>query len=93
MRRVIATILLSLMLLQAIPVLHFFSSQKEIFYTYVDEEKPEQKLKLEKEVKEFLVFSAKSFVLDESIRKYGRFIEHRPSSPLLEYATPPPDAC
>lgn len=37
------------MFLQAIPVLHFFSSQKEIFYSYIDEDKtPETKVAKEK---------------------------------------------
>src|SRR5215203_2037609 len=55
MRRIVSILFLSLMLLQAIPVLHFFSSQKEVFYTYIDEEKPDEKsAKEKKDGKEYL---------------------------------------
>ncbi len=82
------------MLLQAIPVLHFFSSHKAIFYTYVDEEKPEQKSKVEKEDgKEYLTLTIKTFAEAESTRLFFHFLEKQPSSPLLEFLTPPPDAC
>ena len=95
MRRVISILFLSLMLLQAIPVLHFFSSQKAVFYTYVDEEKPEQKIKStgkEDLNKEAL---ATSYLLteEENAPVFFPFIERQPSAPLLEFLTPPPDAC
>ena len=55
MRRLVSILFLSLMLLQAIPVLHFFAEKKEVFYSYVDEEEPEHKSKVEKKVsKEYL---------------------------------------
>ena len=84
------------MLLQAIPVLHFFSSHKAVFYTYIDEEKPEQKLKFGKEKEE----PAKEYNLalhamqeEENKSFYAGFLEKQPPSPLLEFLTPPPDAC
>jgi hypothetical protein len=82
------------MLLQAIPVLHFFSAKKAVFYTYVDEEKPEQKSKIGKEdiEQEFIVVSP-FFPEDDNARLFSPFVQKRHSSPLLEFLTRPPDAC
>ncbi len=85
---------LFLMLLQAIPVLHFFSSHKAIFYAYVDEEKPEQKSKIEKTDQVcYLSVTENLFLEEESPSAFVLFAAAKPSSPLLEYTTPPPDAC
>ena len=79
------------MLLQAIPVLHFFSSQKEIFYTYIDEEKPDQKSKEKKVCKEFI--SLAFFVLFEQTlhTQFSSTTVSYYAPPLLEFQTPPPD--
>lgn len=81
------------MLLQAIPVLHFFTAKEAVFYTYVDEEKPEQKSKVGKDDfnQEFTV-SSHSFTEEVSTRFFGPFIQNHHLSPLLEFLTPPPDA-
>lgn len=83
------------MLLQAIPVLHFFSSQKAAFYTYIDEEKPEQKLKAGNEnqdlAKECNV-ALHALQEEESRSFFADFIERSYPSPLLEFVAPPPDA-
>ena len=84
------------MLLQAIPVLHFFSSQKAVFYTYIDEEKPEQKLNAGKEkgdiAKEYNL-ALQAFREEENRSFYAGFVEKSHPSPLLEFVAPPPDAC
>ena len=94
MRGFLSILFLSLMLLQAIPVLHFFSSHKAVFYSYVDEEKPEQKSKIEKKDQaEFLSVTENLFREEENPASFVRFSAAKPTSPLLEYTTPPPDAC
>lgn len=84
------------MMLQAIPVLHFFSSHKAVFYTYIDEEKPEHKVKLSKE-KDDLVkdYNQALFAFQEEENKFlfPLFIEKQHPSPFLEFSAPPPDAC
>lgn len=80
------------MLLQAIPVLHFFSSQKEIFYVYIDEEKPDNKLKEKKEGKEYLSLTA-PVPAEEDIKTTFPFSQEATyKSPLPEAITPPPNA-
>ena len=93
MRRIISILFLSLMLLQAIPVLHFFSSQKEIFYTYIDEEKPDEKFKEKKECKEFLSTTLISPVEQTAKTLFSPIIESHYISPKLEFVAPPPDFC
>lgn len=94
MRKIISILCLSLMLLQAIPVLHFFAAKKAVFYAYVDEEKPEQKSKIGKEDlnQEFTIIAA-PFFAEEDIRLFSPFVQKRHCSPFLEFLTPPPDAC
>ncbi|HEX8313614.1 MAG TPA: hypothetical protein VF609_01395 [Flavisolibacter sp.] len=94
MRRIVSILFLSLMLLQAIPVLHFFSSQKEVFYTNIDEEKPNEKIaKEKKEGKEYLSLEVEPPV-DQLIQtKYSAAADTNYSSPTLTFLTPPPDAC
>jgi uncharacterized protein YxeA len=90
MRRIISLLFLLLMLLQAIPVLHFFSSQKEVFYVYIDEEKQDDSPKEKKES-----FSLSSFSAAEQTIKthYSSGTETNYASPILEFLTPPPDYC
>lgn len=93
MRRIISILFLSLMLLQAIPVLHFFSSQKEVFYVYIDEEKLEENSKDSKESKE-LVSLIISSPAEQTIKTYfSHGTDTYYPSPLLEFLTPPPDHC
>lgn len=93
MRRVISMLFLSLMLLQAIPVLHFFSSQKEVFYVYIDEEKTEENAKEKKESKEYLSLTS-SFSLPEINKPhFPPGTDKHYTFPLLEFLTPPPDRC
>jgi hypothetical protein len=80
------------MLLQAIPVLHFFSAQPEVFYAYIDEEKPGDNKKM-KEGKEYVSATQPTFDFAEEEKTYRRFSVNPFSSPPLEYTTPPPDAC
>ena len=82
------------MLLQAIPVLHFFSSQKEIFYALIDEEKPEEKAKEKKECRECHSLFSLAPVEKKITNTFSLFAIHQYTSPLLEFLTPPPDdAC
>jgi hypothetical protein len=79
------------MLLQAIPVLHFFSSHKAVFFALMDEEKPEVKSKATKDGKECLAIIITT--LDEQAAE-KHVVRHSPNSypsPLLEFLTPPPD--
>jgi flagellar basal body-associated protein FliL len=93
MRRVISIFFISLMLLQAIPVLHFFSSQKEVFYAYIDEEKPSEKSKETKEGKEYLSLSDMTPTEEELTTQFFPASVNAYASPLLEFLTPPPDFC
>ena len=94
MRRIVSILFLSLMLLQAIPVLHFFSSQKEVFYTYIDEEKPDEKpAKEKKDGKEYISILVEAFTDQPSNTTYFSVAEDRYSSPTLSLTTPPPDIC
>lgn len=82
------------MLLQAIPVLHFFMEKKEVFYSYVDEEEPEHKSKVEKKItKEYFSIADLQDSGSEADRNYRHFSEDQPLSPSLEFLTPPPNAC
>ncbi|HEU4904058.1 MAG TPA: hypothetical protein VFT06_14730 [Flavisolibacter sp.] len=94
MRRIFAILFTLLLLLQAIPVLHFFSSHKSVFYSYVDEEEPGQKSKVEKkELKECLSVVPDLPLAEEKAPFYLPLSEEAPSSPILEFLTPPPNAC
>jgi hypothetical protein len=94
MRKIVSILCLFLMLLQAIPVLHFFAERKAIFYSYVDEEKPEQKSKVGKEdFNQQSTVASHSFAEEESARLFWPFVQKHHSSPFLEFLTPPPDAC
>lgn len=93
MRRLVSILFLSLMMLQAIPVLHFFSSQKEVFYVYIDEEKPEVKEKETKEGKELLSHFDALPPAKEVRTQFASYSVRNYSAPLLEFLTPPPDAC
>ena len=90
MRRIISILFLSLMLLQAIPVLHFFASQKEIFYVYIDEEKPEG-AKEKKDGKEYLSLDLGTVFIEPAKKVYPLVITTRYSPPALGFLTPPPD--
>ena len=92
MRRIISILFLSLLLLQAIPVLHFFSFQKEVYYSYIDEEKPGDTKEI-KDGKEYLQVTHHALLSFEEENTYPPFFVIDTASPLLEYATPPPDAC
>ena len=93
MKKIVSILFLSLMLLQAIPVLHFFSAQKEIFYALIDEEKPQEKAAEKKECRQaaslLMVSPAeKTIKIFFPLLGCGSY-----NSPLLELQTPPPDAC
>ena len=95
MRKIVSILFLFLMLLQAIPVLHFFAEKKAVFYTYVDEEKPEQKSKFGKEGfnQEYTLLAQIFTEAPENVSLFSPFVQKRHSSPLLESLTRPPDAC
>lgn len=92
MRRIVSILFMSLMLLQAIPVLHFFSSQKEIFYVYIDEEKPDNNSKEKKDGKEFLSLTTPAPLEEISQTGFPFLQEDLYKSPLPEAITPPPNA-
>ena len=92
MRRIISIMFAMLMLLQAIPVGHFFSGQPEVFYVYIDEEKPGEKSKEKTDSKE-----SEFCVFDLGTMLSGIHIFHPAppsfySPPYLEAATQPPNA-
>ena len=91
MRRIISILFLLLLLLQAIPVLDFFSAQEEIFYVHLDEEKCEDAKEI-KGGKEYLPFADNAINFYRGEKTYPPFFLNRHSSPLLENITPPHDA-
>jgi hypothetical protein len=93
MKKLISVLFLSLMLLQAIPVLHFFSSRGEIFYAYIDEEKPGGKSIEKKDGKEYLSQPAFTPEVIVITTWFLHTQENYYPSPLLEFLTPPPNAC
>lgn len=91
MRRIISVLFILLMLVQAIPVMHFFSSQKGVFYVYIDEEKPDGKSKEKKDGKECL--SAFYLPVSEQVITplFTTGIDSQYAWPFLDSLTPPPD--
>jgi hypothetical protein len=92
MKKWIAILFVSLLCLQAVPVLHFFASEKSVFYAYVDEDKPDEcKLKQKKESNDCL--SGFPFLLeaDPLIKQYSSLRALSLPAPYLESFTPPPD--
>lgn len=85
------------LLVQAVPVLHFFSEKPEMFYTILDEEKPNEKSKDVKDDKgddKYLSSLHDAYTL--CICTSSDFQNHTaqlPFSPHLELLTPPPDVC
>lgn len=92
MKKAVAIFFLFLLCLQAVPVLHFFSSQKSIFYSYVDEDKPaEAKMKEKADGKEFLSPQLLVVTLEPNPVAHKSFYISSLPSPYLESFTPPPD--
>lgn len=83
------------MFLQAIPVLHFFTERPEIFYTSIEEEKPNEKNKDVKsdkfDDKLFISPGPVHFSDKELSTAFIRYIPLLPHSPHLELLSPPPD--
>ena len=79
-----------LLLLQAIPVLHFFSERN--FYVYVDEDKPEEtKLKEKKDAKECVANFDAFASANASLKKVSENSSSSLPSPYLDSFTPPPN--
>ena len=91
MRKIIAGIFLGLLMLQAIPVLHFFSSKGEVFYTSIDEEKPGENAKEKMAGKEYLSMEAEATAYTLINTSYYPAIDNKYASPSLALLTPPPD--
>ncbi|HVG15959.1 MAG TPA: hypothetical protein VM935_13390 [Chitinophagaceae bacterium] len=91
MRRIIASIFLCLLMLQAIPILHFFSSKGEVFYTNIDEEKPGEIAKEKMQGKEYLSMETETTFLLLINTSYHPAIDNKYASPSLALLTPPPD--
>ena len=97
MKNIISILLLFTMLLQAIPVLHFFAAQPEVFYTILDEEKPAEENKKGEEKK-----LDEKALLGESIPSLpeikASFVFGKHTAPFillphLDLISPPPDFC
>jgi hypothetical protein len=96
MKKQIAILFLITMLVQAIPVLHFFTEKPEIFYAVLDEEKPSEKKETKgdkEQKKEFLSLSATSPVELMVPVHFQNHASQLPFSPHLKLPTPPPDFC
>lgn len=95
MKKFIAIVLMLLLFLQAIPVVGFFASPGDNFYSYVDEDKPgELKMKDKKDGKEYV--SSGLFLWSQELATINFEKPNISSlaSPYLQYLTPPPDpAC
>ena len=93
MKKWIAILFVSLLCLQAIPVLHFFAAEKSVFYAYVDEDKPDEcKLKQKKETNDCLSNFALPVAEEASAKKYHPLQLLSLPAPYLESFTPPPNA-
>ena len=79
------------MALQAIPVLHFFSQEKAVFYVYLDEEKPEENSKEKKEIKEFISQFPSFHTAGILLPSFFSGTKTSYTTPILENLTPPPD--
>lgn len=92
MKKVFALLFVFLLCLQAIPVLHFFASEKSIFYTYVDEDKPDEcKLKQKKESNDCDSSALPWVATDTTSRHYLNSVTAALPSPFLEFFAPPPN--
>ena len=96
MKSIVAILFSLTMLLQAIPLFHFFSDRPEIFYVAIDEEKPGEKTKDTKEDKQDdKSLLNQSFCRTVELQFHCNFISQGrsiPVSPYLEKHTPPPNA-
>ncbi len=97
MKKLLAILFALSMLLQAIPVVHFFSAQPETFYIALDEEKPGEKtkeLKEEKAEEKSLLFGrtniTASLFLSTSFLQFNLLI---PPCPHIEMPVLPPNFC
>lgn len=97
MKKVISILFFLAMLLQAIPVLHYFSYTKAGVYFAMDEEKPNEKNKESKEDKQDDKISFSSFKIKASRHLaslcFHYYSSQLPSCPHLQMLTPPPDFC
>ena len=82
---------LSLICLQAIPVLQLFLSEQGLDYVHIEEEQIEEKSKQNKETKECLSLMYCS--PDQELIKtlFAVRTDTRYAAPLLDFLTPPPD--
>jgi hypothetical protein len=95
-KKLIAIGFLFTMLLQAIPVLHFFSERSEIFYAYIDEDKPgETKIaKEKKELKDGFPFLSIDAEVETEVSHFVCRSTFSLPSPFVESLIRPPDtAC
>lgn len=90
MRSVIASIFLCLLMLQAIPVLNFFSDKGGVFYSSIDEEKPGD-AKEKKGSKEYLAMETEITISLPINTSYHPAIDNDYAAPNLALLTPPPD--
>jgi hypothetical protein len=93
-KKLIAILFVFVMLLQAIPVLHFFSSQKEVFYTYVDEDKPEETKVVKNKTEAKALSSLPTIItfVDRQPLKHAALLKQRLPSPYIAAHLQPPDA-
>lgn len=94
MKRFISILFLFTLLLQAIPVFHFFTERSGIFYTSLDEDKPNE-TKVEKEKKEIKVYASIQSATSGSACTINYFVENKDGylpSPYVESLIHPPDA-
>jgi hypothetical protein len=94
MRLIFYILFLSLILVQAMPVLQLFSSQREVFYLQIDEEESNVKSEGKKEIKDFF-----SYILPHpttqrnTSHNVNLVVNHNYRSPIVELSSPPPDHC
>jgi hypothetical protein len=93
-KKLISILFLFTLLLQAIPVFHFFSERSEIFYTSLDEDKPEETKveKAKKEIKAQLFGSPAPAGLIYTTHYFTQSNEGLLPSPYVESLIRPPDA-
>ena len=89
MKRAFAILFMFSLLLQAIPVLHFFSERN--FYVYVDEDKPEETKLKKKEIKEYVSGTSTLSFSVVVLNQVPEISLLALPAPYLESFTPPPN--
>jgi len=94
MRLIFYILFLSLVLVQAMPVLQLLSSQKEVCYLQIDEEESKVKSEGKKEIKDFFSYMLSHPTTQRhTSHNVNLVVNSHYRSPIVELLSPPPDHC